>query len=272
MKVAGIVLGCTAVDLIGHRLGPAFHYNAPPSVFIEKGLFIPAVVVLFIVTYGAAAAVFTAIQEDLSGTRLSKGFRYGISFGVLWFIGMIEMTLIAGSSLSYELYSGSVDGISFLLLGVLLGVCTAADSGGKAGGRKLTAALTSAAVIGLFFLAGRYFSYAVLHLESAYAAKPLATFVWTLGLGAWVGVIYQLLRQRTGGDSASARGLRFSTLVFGSDWLFYTLFGAVFIQVGLIEIILRVGVDVIFVTAGVTASEILLGGSAGSYLPERAKG
>ncbi|MEW6182625.1 MAG: hypothetical protein AB1500_05530 [Bacillota bacterium] len=273
MKIAGIVLGCTAVDLIGHRLGPAFHYNAPPSVFIEKGLFIPAVVVLFIVTYGAAAAVFAAIQKELPGARLSKGFRYGISFGVLWFIGMIEMTLIAGSSLSYELYSGSVDGISFLLLGVLLGVYSGADSIGKADGRKFAAALVSVTVISLLFLIGRYFAYAVLHLESAYINEPLATFIWTLCLGVWVGVMYQLLRQGIGGNSAFARGLWFGVLVFGSDWLLYTLFRAVFVKIALIQIVLRVGVDVIFVSAGVAVSERLLSRAAGeSSLPGTAKG
>ena len=98
------------------------------KVLLLNGLFPPAVIILFFITFWALALVFTFIQDKLPGRKLLKGLRYGISFGVLWLIGMFEMSIAFGSPLKYEFFSGLLDCLSLILFGLLLGRFIATDS------------------------------------------------------------------------------------------------------------------------------------------------
>lgn len=79
-KIVLSVVACILVDVILHRLfAPRIEYNFPPSVFVEKGLFLPAASVALILWFGTLAIVFALIQERLPGDRAMKGWRYAIA-------------------------------------------------------------------------------------------------------------------------------------------------------------------------------------------------
>jgi hypothetical protein len=247
-KIMGIVLICTLFDIVVHYFGPdTLDIGLPKSVIVKNGLLIPATILLFFITFGALAGIFVLIQETLPGTKLYKGLRYGLLFGGLWFIGMFEPGL---SPLWLSFVSGLADGLPILLLGILLGVLTATDTGHNLEQRAANPML-SIVTVTLLYTIGRYFSYAIIHIDSAYTTLPFATLFWTVGMGLWVGVMVQLLKQGVKGNSPLKRALIFGGIIYGTDWLLYHLFMILFFEMSLVDLVLRAGTDAIFVTIGV---------------------
>ncbi len=255
-KVLVSVLIATFVDVILHRLfAPRIEYNFPPSVFVEKGLFLPAAGVALIILFGTVAIVFTLIQENMSGTKAMKGWRYGLAFGVLCFVSIIEMSLIFNSSLVDELRTAATDGVSLVLLGLLLAWLIGTDS--PTVQQRAKSSWMSFILTPLFFLVGRYFGYAIVHIKSAYLEKSGATFIWTLGIGVWLGVMYWLLREERKGIPAQGQAIRFGFLVFGCYWLIYNMFVLIFVRISVLDIFARVMIDVVFVAVSIWIAEVL---------------
>ena len=251
-KITGIVLFCSLFATIIHALGPPLYdYNAPKSFIIENGLFPPAVIILFFITFWALALVFIFIQDKLPGKGLLKGLRYGISFGVLWLIGMLEMSIAFGSPLKYEFLSGLCDCLSLILLGLLLGRFIATDSNRDVN-EKSKIGLIPIFIIASLFIVERYFRYFTLtYYNPGYFENPLITFTFTLSLGLWIGAMYWLLRQELAKYSPAKRALWFGGIVFGINWLFYSLFLLLFLKLPLIEILLVPAFDILSVIIGI---------------------
>jgi len=251
-KILFAVLVSVIVDVILHRLfAPHIEYNFPPSVFIEKGLFLPIVIIALIIWFGSLAIIFTLIQMNLSGTRTMKGLRLGIAFGVLCFLAIFEMCLVFDSSPGNELRTAATDGVSILLLGLLLGRLTGTDSTYPSGRMKLSH--KSFIVIPLIFLVGRYFGYMIINIMSAYSEKPIGTLLWTLGVGYWIAAMYWLLKERSE-KSPMVHAVRFGFLIFGSYWLIYNSFVLLFLKLSILNVFLRVIIDVISITVGISVA------------------
>jgi hypothetical protein len=247
-KILLSVVACALVDVILHKLfAPRIEYSFPPSIFVEKGLFLAAASVALILWFGTLAIVFALIQDHLPGDRAVKGWRYGIAFGVLCFLAIFEMSLIFDSSAVDELRTSATDAISILMLGVLLGRLAGTDS--PYAGKQIKIGWRAIIPIPLAFLIGRYFGYGIVPIVSAYAQKPIATFFWTLGIGWWIATTYFLLKEKDC-KSSEIHALRFGVLIFGSYWLIYNLFVLVFVRVSVLDIFVRVIIDVLSVTVG----------------------
>ena len=251
-KITGIALFSSLFATIIHALGPPLYdYNAPKSFIIENGLFQPAVIGLFFITFWALALVFIFIQDKLPGKGLLKGLRYGILFGVLWLIGMLEMSIAFGSPLKYEFLSGLCDCSSLILFGLLLGRFIATDSN-RVINKKSKSGLIPVFIIAGLFIVERYFRYfALTHHNPGYFENSLVTFTFTLSLGLWIGIMYWLLRQELAKYSPAKRALWFGGIVFGIDWLFYSLFLLLFLKLPLIEILLVPAFDILSVIIGI---------------------
>ena len=248
-KIFLAVLVAVLVDVTLHRLfAPLIEYNYSPSVFIEKGLFLPAAGIALIIWFGTLAIVFTFIQDNLPGNKVMKGLRYGVGFAGLCFLAIFEMCLIFDSPVANELRTSVADGISILLLGLLLGRLTGTD--GHSVSRRTNLWQISIIVIPLLFTVGRYFGYGIVHIMSAYSEKPIATFLWTLSIGWWIAIMYWLLRE-TNQKSSLVQTFRFGGQIFGSYWLIYNLFVLLFLRVSVLDVFVRVIIDVLSVTVGI---------------------
>jgi hypothetical protein len=248
-KILFSVFVCVLVDLILHMLfARRVEYNFAPSIFIEKGLFLPAVSIALFIWFVTLAIVFALIQNNLPGTKVTKGWRYGVAFGGLCFLAISEVSLVFGSPLLKELRVSATDGLSILLLGLLLGRFTA--TAGQQAPRQLKGVKIAFLIIPLVFLIGRYFGYIFLHTRSAYSEKSIATFCWTLGIGGWISVMYWLLKEYREA-SAVVHALRFGGLIFGSYWLIYNSFALVFMKLSFLEVLKRVLIDIFFVSVSV---------------------
>lgn len=248
LKVLAIVIFCGFLDMLLHALFSPLSSDGltqKPSVFVKLGLTVPAILVWELLAFGVLAMVFLLIQSRLPGTGRRKGILYGLSFGGLYQIGMLESVLLLKSSVWNELFMGLADFIPILLLGLLIGIF----AGTTTPQNKRTHLISSVCIISIFYLAGRYLAYSVFHIQSVYAEKPLETFLWTLSMGFWIGVIYYILESGSMGKSVFTKGMFFGVVIFGSNWLMNHLFIAV-VSKWSPDILLRAGTDIVFTSVG----------------------
>jgi hypothetical protein len=255
-KAVLMILGCLVLDIAGHRLGPRLVYENPSLVFENQTLFIPLIAGLFVVTFGALGAVFVWLQSYLPGSRLAKGLRYGLAFGGLWFVAMPVMTLLFDSPLAQELYTGMVDGGTVVLMSLLLGLSMGVDSKAGLRPRRDLAAIPAVAA---FFFVGQHLTYLLPGVPPLYATRPWATLLCTAALSIWVGFVYWFLGPGLGGRNPWQKALYFGGLVFGVDWLLYSLFALLFVETSWVLILAAAGLNIISVVLGVWVYEKLAG-------------
>jgi hypothetical protein len=235
----------------------------PESVFVAAGLLPIAFVTYGIVMLGLLAVVFLLIQDRLPGTRSAKGLIFGLSFGILWFVYLLEPLPHGTWQIPSCLYYPVIDGITVASLGILLGRFVATDS--KKGTDNIRTGFGTMALLAipLLFLGGRLLSYNVFHIYSSYTARPFDTLLWGIVLGLWTAIMYLVLRPGIAWKSPPAKAAFFGIVVFGINIFLNDLFMPIPFDMQLWglgaftyeDMIVRTLTDVVFVTAGVFVYE-----------------
>ena len=227
----------------------------PPSVIVKAGMLPLAFMIFGIVTYGLLAILFFLIQDKLPGTRMKKGFIFGICFSMMWFIYLLEPLPFALNTSLIELLSYPIaDGIALLLLGLLLGKFIGTDTTQS---RKVSTSyrIITVASISLFFLLERYLGYSIFHVYSSFTTRPILTMIWTAATGIGIGIIYLLLSPGIIVKSDFLKALYFGALVIGVDLFFFNCFLLLVFDMRLIDMFIRTIIDVIPVTIGAYVAE-----------------
>lgn len=250
-KVVIIVSVCVLLDLSLHLLMssiiPSNTSVFKPSIFVKKGLLVPSLFAYSFIDFGLLSMLFIFIQDNLPNKKWIKGLLYGLSFGALYFTGMFEGILILNDTILNSFLMGISDLFPILFMGILLGIFT----GNYTSKNQEAQNVFTIIIVTLFFIIGRYFSYSILNINSAYIIKPLGTFVWTLCQGLCIGILYFILQSGIRGKSIILQALFFGVVIFGLNWLVYHLFLSIIAEVSFIDIFKRVGTDVLFTTLGV---------------------
>ena len=257
-KTIVIILVSVIVDMLLHQIVPMTQPAVlAPSVIVERGWLPPVAGTGILVTFGALAVVFVLLQENLPGKKLAKGLWYGVCFAGLWLIGFVEVSVIWGStSIADEVINWLPDGIPIILMSLLLGIFTARDSD-PANENRARGNAAPVLVVAAFYLVGRYFAYGVVQTNAAYSTNPLEVFLWTLAMALWMGITYAALGPGARGHSPTTRALWFGGVVLGIDWLLFHLFMLIFFRMSALDLVIRPGLDVLFVILGVFVSEKL---------------
>ncbi len=258
IKFLLIVLASTIVAILLHQLqhDPLMTLASKPrSVVVTSGLFPPLALASLVLAFGIMASVFLAIQKRLPGTKLHKGFRFGIALGGMYLVGMLEAYVVYPVALSGEIYTGLVDGSGILLMSLLLGRYLAVDTAeANSQSRPLFPAIL---IILVIYVVVRYLTYTQLQIESTYATRPVATFIWTAGMGGWIGILYILVGANLYPASPFKQALVFGGLIFGLNWLIFNLFVLLFIQIPLVDLLYRSGFDALAIVLGAYLSSFL---------------
>lgn len=241
----------------------------PPSAIVQAGL-IPLGFMLFgLMTFGLLAIVFILIQDGLPGTGVEKGPMFGISFGIMWAIYLLEpLPHNEGISLFDILAYPLADSITILFLGLLLGRLVATDFNVDKKVHVSSGTLKLLAVP-VMFLAGRLLNYNIINIYSSYADRPFETIVWAASTGLWIGLMYLLLEPGiiTGifKKSPLLKAAYFALVVYGIDYFLSNLFLPLVFNYQLwpigamlsyADLIMRCAIDIIFVGAGVYIYEV----------------
>lgn len=247
-------------------LMPSSNINPlPPSAIVRSGL-IPIGFLLFgLLTFGLLAVVFVLIQDGLPGTRMKKGLTFGILFGFMWAIYLLEpVPHIEGLKLFETLAYPLADGITIILMGALLGRYAGTDSKGH---EKVQTGPGHAALltIPVFFIAGRMLNYNVFHIYSSYAARQFDTILWAASTGLWIGIMYLFLRPGIPGESPLLKATYFTFVIYGIDYLLFNFFMPLVFDYQ----ILPVGSLLSYADLSVRASMDILSMAAGVYFCEK---
>lgn len=263
-----IALSTTIFRVILQPFMPSGNDNLfPPSVFVQAGLLPLAFTIFGLVTYGLLAVVFVLIQDGLTGSRMKKGLTFGLSFGMMWVVYLLEPLPHGSSTPLIELLAYPfVDGITIVLMGVLLGrfIATNSQSPEKV---HISSGVLALAAITVLFLAGRLLSYNVFHIYSSFITRPFDTMIWAAATGLWIGIMYLLLSPGITVKSPHAKAAYFGLLTFGLDYFLFSLFLTLVFDyqiwpVGILlsyaDLLVRMAIDIISVTVGVYIYEKIL--------------
>jgi hypothetical protein len=233
---------------------------APSTLSRSIGL-IPTAAIVITLIYATIAAVLIVIQENLSGSKLKRFLLCSIPFSFMWFMGVLESVAALGKPLLPELLLAVTDIIPLLLMGAIISILFAGPDHQKNDKTKNQTVISILSIAAMYFI-GRYFLYAVIGVNSGYATNPIATFLWTLGMGASIGTSYSTLRIGLRGTTPIYRSLWFSGIVFGLYWTLNNLFMPIVFDMSFIEFsptimnyVYRIVVDIVYVSLGVWISE-----------------
>ena len=253
-----IILASTGFAVLLHQVHPDPLMNLktkPHSIVITSGWFPPVAFVSLTLSFCIMGLIFLWVQKTLPGTGLRKGVLFGLALSGLWIMGMIEAYVIFKVSLLGEIYTGVADSCGILVMSILLGKYLAKDNTGKE--KQKSAKIPAILIILVMYLILRYCAYVALHIDSAYSTRPLATLLWTVGMGGWIGIMYRLVGGAIGPRHHLKQAVMFGGLVFGLNWLLYNLFALLFIVVPVSDLVSRSGFDTFAVILGVYLSSML---------------
>jgi hypothetical protein len=204
------------------------------SYFIRSGTFYPAIILLMTVILIHMLLNYIYLQKHIQCMTQVKGTLYGLAFGILWFFGFLELVVTYHSDFFRHVTSGVRDLISLTVFGILAGLCfttKAVDSDRK--GESLGVMLYTSVLFALFHGIQYFFTFKAIeqHIDDIF------TVVWLLSTGAWIGIMYYYLSPKI--ENRVLKTIFFSVNTFGINWLLYTSFYHLFLDMPVYDLLIR---------------------------------
>ena len=259
VKAALIVLGSVVMDILLHILTTPFS-TMPENPDLSQAASILGIEVTAILwallAFSCAAFVFFRIRKEIPGEGFLKGLRYGMAISLLWQFAMLEGVSLFGNAIINEFVVGLSDAIPVLVMSILLSMLPittekSLPNVSSTGKQKIVTILIFAGV----FLAGRYAFYLTGVLRSGYLLRTLQTLLWTLLMGAVIGIAFLLVLQRNS-RSLRLEAARFGCMIFGINWAIFLVFMPLLFSGYLADAFLRIIIDTILITIASYSSMI----------------
>jgi hypothetical protein len=253
-KIVAIIVICVLLDVALHLVTSEYSTmpENPSYSTVAKSLGVEVTASLWaLLAFSGAAYVYFQIRRAIPGKGIEKGLRYGLAIALLWLFAMLEGVALFGNPLISEFVVGLSDAIPVLTLGILLGLLIT-ESGETVAVQPLALRekLKAVAVFTGIFLVGRYAAYFAGVIQSGLQISPFYTFLWTMLMGACIGVVWILLGNSGHVLSLRHRAARFGFLVFGVNWAAFLVFMPLLFSGYLVDVLSRIVLDVLLVTVG----------------------
>jgi hypothetical protein len=260
-KILMLSLFATFVDVLGHIIDGTALPQLPLSIISKTIGMRATAIIYFIVWFSILSLICLHTEKWLSGSKLIKGVKYGISFGVMMYFAACETNTIFGTPVIDDIRVAVVDSIAFVIFGVLAGKMFTTDSPDRQQAwtkMNLFPVLTTT----IFFVIGRYFAYSILEIESGYTERPISTFIWTLFMGLSLGIMYLLIGKNINYNPIK-KAISYGLLIVGPISLFGNLFYPFEYQSSFAVmipdyIVGRSIVDMVFITLGIFLGESII--------------
>jgi hypothetical protein len=207
----------TFVRIMLQPLIPAGQSQVEPSAIVDAGLLIPAFTFYAFIAYTVMCYAFVMLEGGLPWSRMRKGLAFGSMLGLIWVAYLYEPVPLGQNtpfieSLAYPM----ADGLSVLVLGLLLGRFVATEpalEAGKQAWKPLALLLVPAMMVVI-----RLFEYNVLHIYSSYAERMAATMAWVILTGLGIGFAYMVLRSGVPTTTPSGRSVNSTVKSRSQGW------------------------------------------------------
>ena len=254
VRFVAIVLVCVTLDIALHLVTSPYSTmpEDPNYSMVATLLGVEITVSLWaLLSFSSAAGVYCLARDTIPGEGVEKGLRYGSAIALIWLFAMLEGVALFGNPVMNEFVVGLSDAIPVFLMGVLLGLLVP-GKGENAAVQPRTPGqqLTAVSIIAGIFFAGRYGAYFTGAIQSGHQTSPVSTVVWTLLMGACIGVMCILLGNIDNTVSLEGRAATFGLLVFGVNWAVFLVFMPLLFSGYLTDVICRIIIDPLLVTIG----------------------
>jgi len=253
-KTIAIILICVLIDIALHSITSAYSTMPENPDFSKLAVLFGTEITATLwalLAFSGAACVFYRLQSSIPGVGLAKGLRYGTAISLLWLFAMLEGVALFGNAIIKEFVVGLSDAIPVFLMSILLS-SSIAKKGKGSELKQLTLSQKILAVCvftGVFFI-GRYVAYFTGVIQSGHQISPLYTFLWTLLMGACIGIACILLGNPGNTLFLKRRAAKFSILFFGVNWATFLIFMPLLFSSFIIDVMSRIILDILLVTIG----------------------
>lgn len=198
--------------------------------------------------FSGVAFVFLHIRDQIPGEGVKKGLRFGTAIGLLWLFAMLEGVSLFGNPLIKEFIVGLSDAIPVFVMSILLSLLRFDKvERGLSATSTIRQKINTVLVFMCTFLTGRYIAYYSGVIQSGLQSKPLRTFIWTLFMGFFIGLVFVLLNKTGIELSLRQSTLKFGLLIFGINWALFLLFMPLLFTGYFTDALFRIIIDVTFV-------------------------
>lgn len=225
------------------------------SIFIRTGTFPIAVVILMSMILLHLMENFRRSNGLTVLPRAVQGAFFGMLFGLLWFIGFLELVVVYKSSFERHVASGIRDLVTLTCFGLFVGLLFSVRAT-RAERRPRASRVGLAAVCGsIGFSLFHWAQYALTLPAIDQRVEGILSVLWLMSAGAWIGVMYLFLADRS--MPPVKRAAVFAFYTFGLNWLLYTSFYLLFLDMPVFDTLLRWLFDGVGVFLGLLAFERL---------------
>jgi hypothetical protein len=220
-KILILSLFATFIDILGHIIDGTMLPQLPLSIISNTIGMRATVIIYFIIWFSILSLICLYTEKWLSGSKLIKGVKYGISFGVMMYFAACETNTIYGTPVIDDIRIAAVDSIAFIIFGVLAGQIFGTDSPDKQQAWAKTN-LFPILTIMIFYIIGRYFAYSFWKLNRIYGKTNFNIHLDFIH-GLSFGIMYLLICKNID-DNPIRKAMIYGLLIVGSISLFGNLF------------------------------------------------
>jgi hypothetical protein len=254
LKFVAVVVLCVMLDIILHLVTSDYSTMPEnPHYSILAELLGPGIIATLwaMLAFSGAAYVYYRVRYNIPGVGIKQGLRYGGAIALLWLFAMLEGVSLFGNPVINEFIVGLSDAIPVLLMGTLLGLLLGKKTGSdEPGSQTFNQKLLTVGVFSAIFTLGRYAAYFTGIIQSGYLTSPLITLLWTILMGACIGIVYVLLGQTGKTISLKRRAVTFGFVIFGINWAVFLIFMPSLFSGFLVDVLARITIDILLVTVG----------------------
>lgn len=253
-----LVIVAALIALGMHAVLPAKVDEARLDGFlVEQYGFVPVAAAYFFILLAHVAVVLILNRRNLLRPRLGAAFLLGLSFALIYMIGMQEIVLGASpyekwgaDFLLYQLLMGIGDAIPAVLLSLLVGRLFFREIGDTVRKMDRGAVLT---VLLFTVIVGtvRLLAYLGGAIENELAAYPAPVALWSYLLGLILGISYLLISQTT---LAKARTM---LLGVGVNWMIFNVFIGLVKKDTMADSLLRGAIDMVAIAIAMGLSAMV---------------
>lgn len=220
-----------------------------PAVFTKNGTMPIAFMIYGVFAYSIIGALYLLIENKLSGHRIIKGLKYGLSCCAVWVAYLLEPLPHVGpmDKIAYPL----ADSMALIVMGLLLGLLLSKSAPKEI---KETQGLSKSWLdvfcIAACFINGRIAQYFILNTYSSFNTAATPAILWTLLTGAVIAAVVLWLGKYLNEQNRAIKALLSGGVLFGANLLLFNFFMPLVFNTDILDLILRTAIDIGAVTAG----------------------
>lgn len=249
------ILGSAAFAIVVHAIMPASADAARLDSSLVMLLGFPCVAAsYFVLLYTQCTIAIRYIGNRTRASNVQTGIRFGLSFALIYLIGMQEVMVEASpfakygfEFIKYQLFMGVGDAIPVFVLCMIIALFTVKKNAQESNvqNRKTAERIYAIGIIAISFVMMRTVAYETGMIQSGCAQYTFPCYIWTASFGIILGYIYTLLYPVLSTKRNSIQvPVRF-ILTIGLNWIIFNSFIGLIMKGTMADVLLRSGLDVL---------------------------